>query len=109
MRILTVLLALSIVAGSAPAVFADNDKDRDKQDKFEAKLSGYNEVIFSGNTVPPTLRGAVSSTGREHHPSTHPLRPALHPRRDRAVPLREPIVEPTGEPPRRDAALPGDH
>jgi hypothetical protein len=84
MRILTVLLALSMVAGSAPAVFADNDKDRDKQDKFEAKLSGYNEVIFAttstcvpGGTPTPctppetvsvinsaALRGAVSTTGK---------------------------------------------
>jgi CHRD domain len=84
MRIITVLLALSMVAGSAPAVFADDDKDRDKQDKFEAKLSGYDEVIFAttticvpGGTTPPppctppdisvvntaALRGAVSTTG----------------------------------------------
>jgi hypothetical protein len=81
MRILTVLLALSMVAGSAPtAVFADDDKDHDK---FEAKLSGYNEVIFAttttclpNGTAPPctpttasvinsaALRGAVSTTGK---------------------------------------------
>lgn len=80
MRIITVLLALSMVAGSAPAVFAD---DKDQQDKFDAKLSGYNEVIFAttttcapGGTAPPctlpavsvinsaALRGAVSTTGK---------------------------------------------
>jgi len=36
--------------------------DRDKDDKFAARLSGFNEVHFIA--VPPALRGAVSTKAR---------------------------------------------
>jgi hypothetical protein len=81
MRPFALLLALSLVTGTAPAVLADSDQDRDTRSKIEAELSGYNEVHFvttqiciPGGTAPPcappttvaalntsALRGAVST------------------------------------------------
>ena len=59
MRMITLLLALSIVAGTAPAAIAD-DKHHDNRHKVTARLSGYNEVHFIVGP-PPALRGAVST------------------------------------------------
>jgi hypothetical protein len=57
------LLTLALIAGSASAVEASDDK-------FATRLSGYNEVHFiAGSTTttpitPPALRGAVSTPAR---------------------------------------------
>lgn len=54
-------LAALIVGFSAPAA-ADGDRrdGRDQDDKFAARLSGYDEVHFIGGAA-PALRGAVST------------------------------------------------
>lgn len=63
---ITAALMLGCMMGYALA--GDDD---DKGDRFAARLSGYNEVHFSGGNVqagqpatPATLRGAVSSKAR---------------------------------------------
>jgi CHRD domain len=48
---------------STPAASDSGRKDGDNDRKVAAKLSGYNEVHFSG-AAPATLRGAVSSKAR---------------------------------------------
>jgi hypothetical protein len=53
------LAVLGLALTAAPAAADDDDKDR----SFRARLSGYNEVHFSGGP-PATLRGAVSTKAR---------------------------------------------
>jgi hypothetical protein len=64
---------IAIVAGlltTVPGAVARDDDHRDKDNKFTARLSGYNEVHFSGGggmTLPvpsAALRGAVSTKAR---------------------------------------------
>jgi hypothetical protein len=65
---------IAIVAGlltTVPVAVAHDDDDRGRDDKFETRLSGYNEVHFSGGSLaasgtfsPATLRGAVSTKAR---------------------------------------------
>jgi hypothetical protein len=57
------MLAAFMVGFSAAAI-ADNDrKDGDKDNKFAARLSGYNEVHFIAAPT-PALRGAISTQAR---------------------------------------------
>src|SRR5262245_23511482 len=70
MRTLALLFALLMLVGPTTAALADDkDRDKDRNDKFATRLSGFNEVIFNaGNAaatppVPPFLRGAISTPG----------------------------------------------
>ena len=54
----------ALMVGFSAAAIADNDrKDGDKDDKFAARLSGYNEVHFIAAPT-PALRGAISTQAR---------------------------------------------
>ena len=88
--------ALGTMLGAATGAFARDDDD--KGNDFSARLSGFNEVHFSGGP-PATLRGAVSTKASgsfrlkiDEPLRTHPLRADLSgPRRRRdagAHPLR---------------------
>jgi CHRD domain len=66
---------LMIVGSAGDALADDRNHDGHRGRSFEAKLSGYNEVHFSGGAqpmgmpfVPAALRGAISTkaTGRFH-------------------------------------------
>lgn len=57
-----VLLAIPMAIAMVPAALADGDH-HGKDEKVAARLSGYNEVHFSGGP-PATLRGAVSTRAR---------------------------------------------
>src|SRR5258706_5610785 len=59
-RSLAATLAAFMFGFSAAAI-ADND--RDKADRFSARLSGYNEVHFIAAPT-PALRGAISTQAR---------------------------------------------
>jgi hypothetical protein len=48
---------------TALTALAGDDQDRDKDDKFAARLSGFNEVHFIAAPT-PALRGAVSTKAR---------------------------------------------
>jgi hypothetical protein len=68
MKIALLSIGLLMIVGSAVDALADDrDHDGHRGKSFEAKLSGYNEVHFSGG-APATLRGAVSTKakGRFH-------------------------------------------
>jgi hypothetical protein len=58
LRILAIVMA-SLLA-TVPVAVARDDDHRDKVSKFEAQLSGYNEVHFAAGP-PASLRGAVST------------------------------------------------
>jgi CHRD domain len=68
LRILVIVMA-GLLA-TIPAAVARDDDHRDKENKFATRLSGYNEVHFSGGggaTLPvpgAALRGAVSTKAR---------------------------------------------
>ena len=51
----------ALIAGFSAAATAD--EDRDKGDRFSARLSGYNEVHFIAAPT-PALRGAISTQAR---------------------------------------------
>jgi hypothetical protein len=58
------IFTVLMIFGTAPAtVYADDDRHKDSN-HFSAKLSGYNEVHFSGGPPEATLAGAIS-TGAE--------------------------------------------
>jgi hypothetical protein len=58
MKKFVVFMALIIIVLSVPLAMADDDHHR-----LRTRLSGYNEVHFSGAT-PATLRGAISTAAR---------------------------------------------
>ncbi len=58
MRTLAIVSAALALGAAAPTLATD-----DKDDKFGAKLSGYNEVHFSAGP-PATLRGAISTLAK---------------------------------------------
>lgn len=55
------IIFAALLIGSVPAVLTADDDSHNKSNNFSARLSGYNEVHFSGNALPTTLRGAVST------------------------------------------------
>ena len=60
------VIFIAIVAGllmTVPAAVAHDDDNRGKDNKFETRLSGYNEVHFAAGP-PAALRGAVSTKAR---------------------------------------------
>jgi CHRD domain len=63
MKRLVIWMAITGLLTTVPVALARDDDHRDKDNKFAAKLSGYNEVLFSGGP-PATLRGAVSTKAR---------------------------------------------
>jgi hypothetical protein len=68
MKRLAIWMAITGLLTTVPVALARDDEHRDKDNKFAAKLSGYNEVLFSGGDVekklPAALRGAVSTKAR---------------------------------------------
>jgi hypothetical protein len=59
-----VIFAVLLIVGSVPAALTADDDSRNRSHNFSARLSGYNEVHFSGNALPTTLRGAVSTKAK---------------------------------------------
>jgi hypothetical protein len=55
------ILALLLIVGSVPAVLTADDDSHNKSHNFFARLSGFNEVHFSGGPPAATLRGAIST------------------------------------------------
>jgi hypothetical protein len=64
------IMVMAGLLATVPTAVARDDDHRDRGNKFSARLSGYNEVLFSGGggealPVPAaTLRGAVSTKAR---------------------------------------------
>jgi hypothetical protein len=56
--------AAIVIAGTAVAQTVTVDDSQKKNDKFSARLSGFNEVIFDTGVVPPALRGAISTPAK---------------------------------------------
>jgi CHRD domain len=52
-----------LIVGSIPATLTADDDSHNKSHHFSARLSGYNEVHFSGGS-PATLRGAISTKAK---------------------------------------------
>jgi hypothetical protein len=69
-RLRIFIIVIAGLLGMIPAALARDDDHRDNDNKFAARLSGYNEVHFAGgggSTLPipaATLRGAVSTKAR---------------------------------------------
>jgi hypothetical protein len=59
-----VIFAVLLIVGSIPATLTADDDSHNKSHHFSARLSGYNEVHFSGDPPPATLSGAISTGAR---------------------------------------------
>lgn len=71
MKRLGILLIVTVgFLGTIPVAIAGDDDHQDKDNRFAARLSGYNEVHFAGGGGPTlpipaaTLRGAISTKAR---------------------------------------------
>ena len=58
-----IIFAALLIVGSVPAALTADDDSHNRSHHFSAKLSGYNEVHFSGGP-PATLRGAISTQAK---------------------------------------------
>jgi hypothetical protein len=59
---IAIFAVLMIFGTASTTLYADDDRHKDSN-HFSAKLSGYNEVHFSGGP-PATLRGAISTKAK---------------------------------------------
>ena len=63
MRKLILGLAFLMIVNTIPMALA-GDGHHHRRDKVRTYLSGFNEVHFSGTSLPATLRGAISTAAR---------------------------------------------